>query len=225
MGHKVHPKAFRLSTIQSWDSAWFSKQSFAPLLREDVEIRDFLRKELHSALVDRIEIERTRQQIHLIIHSAKPGFIIGRAGAGVEEIKKKIMSRFFRGRRVGINVSVKEVQHPSLSSSIVGQQIVGDLERRLPFRRVMKQAIERVMKAHAEGIKITIGGRLNGAEIARTETLAHGKVPLHNLRADIDFATVPAHTIYGTIGVKVWINRGEVFEKKERTTDLNSSRA
>ena len=135
------------------------------------------------------------------------------------------MSRFFRGRRVGINVSVKEVQHPSLSSSIVGQQIVGDLERRLPFRRVMKQAIERVMKAHAEGIKITIGGRLNGAEIARTETLAHGKVPLHNLRADIDFATVPAHTIYGTIGVKVWINRGEVFEKKERTTDLNSSRA
>jgi small subunit ribosomal protein S3 len=214
MGHKVHPKAFRLSTIRSWDAAWFSKQQFTSLLREDVRIRDFLRKELKEALVDRIEIERTRQQINIVIHSAKPGFIIGRAGAGIEELKKKILVRFFRGRRVQLNLNVKEVARPSLSANIVGQQIAQDIERRLPFRRAMKSAIERVLKSRGEGVRLTLSGRLNGAEIARTETLSHGKVPLHNLRADIDFATVQANTVYGAIGIKVWINRGEVFEKK-----------
>lgn len=214
MGHKVHPRSFRLSTIRTWDSIWFAKQKFSTLLREDVRIRDFLRRELKDALVDRIEIERTRQHVAIVIHSAKPGAIIGRAGAGIEELKKKVMSRFFRNRRVNVNVNVKEVARPSLSANIVGQQIALDIERRLPFRRAMKSAIERVLKAHGEGVKLTLGGRLNGAEIARTETLARGKVPLHNLRADIDFATVPAHTIYGIIGIKVWINRGEVFETK-----------
>lgn len=214
MGHKVHPRAFRLSTIRSWDAVWFAKKdSFKDLLREDVKIRDFLRKELHDALVDRVEIERTRQQVSVVIFSAKPGVIIGRAGAGVEELKKKILQNFFRGRRVALSVNVKEVARPSLSAQIVGQQIAADIEKRFPFRRAMKQAIERVLKARAEGIKITLGGRLNGAEIARTETLAQGKVPLHNLRADIDFATVTARTIYGAIGIKVWINRGEIFEK------------
>ncbi len=214
MGHKVHPRVFRLWTIRSWDAAWFSKQKFSTLLREDVCIRDFLRRELKDALVDRIEIERTRQHVAIVIHSAKPGAIIGRAGAGIEELKKKVMSRFFRNRRVNVNVNVKEVPRPSLSANIVAQQIALDIERRLPFRRAMKSAIERVFKAHGEGVKITLSGRLNGAEIARTETLARGKVPLHNLRADIDFATVQANTIYGAIGVKVWINRGEVFETK-----------
>ncbi|MFH1253341.1 MAG: 30S ribosomal protein S3 [Candidatus Uhrbacteria bacterium] len=214
MGHKVHPKAFRLSTIRSWDAIWFARNdSFKEFLREDVQIRDFLNKELHDAMVDRVEIERTRQQVSVVIFSAKPGVIIGRAGAGVEELKKKILQKFFRGRRVALSLNVKEVARPSLSAQIVGQQIAADIEKRFPFRRAMKQAIERVLKARAEGVKITLGGRLNGAEIARTETLAKGKVPLHNLRADIDFATVTARTIYGAIGVKVWINRGEIFER------------
>jgi small subunit ribosomal protein S3 len=215
MGHKVHPKAFRLSTIRPWDAIWFSKkENFPELLREDIKIRDFLRAELKEALVDRIEIERTRQQVSVAIYSAKPGFIIGRAGVGVEDLKNKILKKFYRGRRVVLSVNVKEVARPSLSAQIVGQQIAADIEKRFPFRRAMKQAIERVLKARAEGVRITLGGRLNGAEIARVETLAHGKVPLHNLRADIDFATVTANTIYGAIGIKVWINRGEIFSAK-----------
>jgi small subunit ribosomal protein S3 len=214
MGHKVHPKAFRLATVATWDAAWFSRQKFASLLCEDIRIRDFVRRELREALVDRIEIERTRQQVNVVIHSAKPGAVIGRAGAGIEELKKKMIRVFFRGRRMGVAVTVKEVARPSLSATIVGQQIVTDIERRLPFRRAMKSAIERVMKARAEGVRMTLSGRLNGAEIARTETLAQGKVPLHNLRADIDFAAVQANTVYGAIGVKVWINRGEKFEEK-----------
>ena len=214
MGHKVHPKAFRLSTIRSWDAVWFArKESFKNFLREDVCLRDFLSKELRETLVDRIEIERTRQQVNVVIFSAKPGVIIGRAGACIEELKKKILKNFYRGRRVALSVNVKEVARPSLSAQIVGQQIAADIEKRFPFRRAMKQAIERVLKARAEGIKITLGGRLNGAEIARVETLSKGKVPLHNLRADIDFATVTARTIYGAIGIKVWINRGEIFER------------
>ncbi len=221
MGHKVHPKAFRLATVKSSDATWFAKdfKNFSENLREDVQIRKFLVKELKEALVDRVEIERTRQHINILIHSAKPGFIIGRAGAGIEDLKKKILKMFYRGRKVALNINVKEVTRPSLSSNIVGQQIASDLERRFPFRRSMKMAIERVMKAHAEGIKITLGGRLNGAEIARVETLATGKVPLHNLRADIDFASVTANTLQGAIGIKVWINRGEVFEEKKKVED------
>ncbi|HBR80484.1 MAG: 30S ribosomal protein S3 [Candidatus Uhrbacteria bacterium GW2011_GWE2_45_35] len=212
MGHKVHPKAFRLSTIRTWDAVWFAREdNYRDFLREDVKIRDFLRKELREALVDRVEIERTRQQVNVVIFSAKPGFIIGRAGAGVEDLKNKILKKFYRGRRVALSVNVKEVARPSLSAQIVGQQIAADIEKRFPFRRAMKQSVERVLKARAEGVKITLGGRLNGAEIARVETLAHGKVPLHNLRADIDFACVTARTIYGAIGIKVWINRGEIF--------------
>ena len=164
--------------------------------------------------MDRIEIERSRQKITITLYSAKPGTIIGRAGAGIEELTKAIKKMFYPGRRVDLQVNVKEIQQPSLSARIVGQQIASDLEKRMPFRRIMKMAIERVMKSGAQGVKLTISGRLNGAEIARTETLANGKIPLHNLRADINFASVAAHTIYGAIGVKVWINRGEVFEEK-----------
>ena len=173
-------------------------------------------QELKEALVDRVEIERSRQTLSITIYSAKPGVIIGRAGAGIEDLNKKIKTKFYRGRRVDLRVNVKEVSHPSLSARIVGLQVVADLEKRMPFRRIMKMAIEKVLKAEAQGVKITLSGRLNGAEIARTETLAKGKIPLHNLRADIDFASVTAFTIFGTIGVKVWINRGEVFHDQEK---------
>ncbi len=214
MGKKVNPKAFRLAVTRDWDANWFAKKNFSSLLREDVRIRAFLRKELKESLVDRVEIDRPRGTITVTVHAAKPGVIIGRAGAGIEELNKKLKKAFYRGRKVTLHINVKEVQRPSLSSQIVGQQIAADIEKRMPFRRIMKMAIERVMKANAEGVKITLSGRLNGAEIARTETLAQGKIPLHNLRADIDYAPVQANTMYGAIGIKVWINRGEVFEEK-----------
>ncbi len=215
MGSKVHPKSFRLSTIRSWDSIWFAKkEGFASRLQDDERIRTFLFARLKEASVDRIFIERSLQNVSVTIYSAKPGFIIGRAGAGIEELKKAMMKELFPGRRVVINLNVKEISQPSLSAAIIGQQIASDIERRLPFRRSMKSAIDRVMKAGAEGVKISLSGRLNGAEIARREKLAQGKVPLHNLRADIDYARVAAHTIYGSIGVTVWINRGEIFTEK-----------
>ncbi|MBI4437873.1 30S ribosomal protein S3 [Candidatus Uhrbacteria bacterium] len=213
MGNKVHPNAFRIGVIRGWDGVWFAnRQQFKTFLKEDVAIRDELKKMLKEALVDRIEIERARGEIRLTIYSAKPGIIIGRGGAGIEDLTKKLRTKFFPGRRVKMSVNVKEIQKPSLSSQVIGQQIAADIEKRMPFRRVMKMAIERAKKAGALGVKVTIGGRLNGSDIARKETIADGKIPLHNLRSDIDFASVKAQTIWGSIGVKVWINRGEVFE-------------
>ncbi|MBI4592473.1 30S ribosomal protein S3 [Candidatus Uhrbacteria bacterium] len=214
MGQKVHPNVFRIGVIRGWDGVWFaSKKGFMSQLKQDVEIRDFLRNLLKEALVDHIEIERSRQEIRLVIHSAKPGVIIGRGGAGIEDLTQKLKKVFFRGRRIKMSVNVKEISKPSLSSQVIAQQIAVDIEKRMPFRRVMKMAIDRALKAGALGVKIRISGRLNGADIARRETIAQGKIPLHNLRSDIDFASLPARTIWGAIGVKVWINRGEVFDK------------
>lgn len=217
MGHKVHPKVFRLATIYSWDSKWFARgKNFVSQLQEDVELREYLRKALKEAGVNEIGIERTPKQLSITIHAAKPGYIIGRSGAGIEELKKNILKTFYRGRRVTLNINVQEISRPSLAAEIVGQQIAQDIERRLPFRRSMKMAIERVMKGGAKGVKLTLSGRLNGAEIARTETIANGSIPLHNLRADIDFARVRANTLQGVIGVKVWIYRGEVFTNADQ---------
>lgn len=213
MGNKVHPKAIRLATIYGWDSKWFARGSqFVQALTEDVKIRDLMRKQLKDAGVDKIEIERTPKHVTVNVYAAKPGFIIGRAGAGIEDLKKKILSNFFRGRRVTLAINVHEIARPSLSAEVVGQQIAKEIEGRMAFRRCMKMAVERVMKGGAKGVKLTLSGRLNGAEIARTETISQGSIPLHNLRADIDFARIRANTLQGVIGVKVWIYRGEVFE-------------
>jgi small subunit ribosomal protein S3 len=217
MGQKVHPKGFRLAVSQTWDGIWFSKKDFQKNLQEDVKIRELILKSLREALIDRVEIERARGEIRIVIYSAKPGIIIGRAGAGIEDLTKKIKKLYFRGRRIKLSINVKEVKQPSLSARIVGTQIAMDIEKRMPYRRVMKMAIERVMKARAEGVKVMVSGRLNGAEIARTEMLAKGKIPLHTLRADINYQHVMARTIYGAIGVKVWVNRGEVFDKNENS--------
>ena len=216
MGRKVHPNAFRLGVTRGWESLWFAdSKRYATLLEEDVTMRAFLAKELKEALVDHIEIERTRQEVKILIHSAKPGIIIGRGGTGIEDLSKKIKKKFFPGTRVKLSINVKEIQNASLSARVVGQQIATDIEKRLPFRRVMKMSIERVLKAGALGVKVSISGRLNGSEIARREMIAQGKIPLHTLRADIDFARVTAWTIWGAIGIKVWINRGEVFDQKK----------
>lgn len=221
MGNKVHPKAFRLSTIYGWESKWFADgKKFVAALSEDVRIREFLRKQLKEAQVEKIEIERTPKHVTINLHTAKPGFVIGRAGAGIEDLKKKLLKTFYRGRRVTLAINVHEIARPALSSEVVGQQIAKEIETRMPFRRSMKMAIERVMKAGAKGVKLTLSGRLNGAEIARTETLSQGSIPLHNLRADIDFARVRANTLQGVIGVKVWIYRGEVFNGQVKTEEV-----
>jgi small subunit ribosomal protein S3 len=215
MGNKVNPRGFRIGVTQGWDSLWFAdSKNYVKLLQEDVMIRAFLMKTLKDALIEKVEIERTRQEIKIQIYSAKPGIIIGRGGTGIEDLSKKIKSKFFPGKRVKMSINVKEVQNVSLSAMVVGQQIAADIEKRMPFRRVMKGTLERVTKAGAKGVKVVISGRLNGSEIARREMLAQGKIPLHTLRSDIDYASVTARTIWGAIGIKVWINRGEVFDKK-----------
>lgn len=212
MGQKVNPKIFRTgeSQIYTWNSKWFAKKDYVARLRQDVGIRDFVKKTLKDAAVAKIEIERTANAVTIIIHSAKPGLIIGRAGTGIEDLRKKIKDKFL-DKKSALNLNVQEVSSPSLSSEIVLQGIIADIEKRVPFRRVMKQTISRVERAGAKGVKVIVSGRLDGAEIAREETLSWGKIPLHTLRADIDYASGPAFTIYGAVGIKVWIYKGEVF--------------
>lgn len=216
MGHKVNPKVFRLATIYTWDSKWFARgKQFVANLKEDENLRVYLRKALRDVGLDSIGIDRTPKRVTITIRAAKPGVIIGRAGAGIEDLKKKLSKEFYRGQRVTLNINVEEVTRPTMSANIVGEQIAREIEQRLPFRRSMKMAIERVMKGGARGVKLTLSGRLNGSEIARTETIAQGSIPLHNLRADIDFARIRATTIFGVIGVKVWIYRGDVFTTEQ----------
>ncbi|HBU27898.1 TPA: 30S ribosomal protein S3 [Candidatus Uhrbacteria bacterium] len=216
MGHKVHPKIFRISTIGSWDSKWFSpRKTFPTFLKEDVYIRAYLKKKLREAAIHKIIIDRSRQTFTITLHTAKPGFIIGRAGAGVEDLKKELKQRFFRGKRVIININVQDIGHGSLSAAVVADQVAMDIEHRMPFRRVMKQTVDRVMKGGAEGVRVIVAGRLNGGDIARSERAGDGKVPLQNLRGNIQYARAEANTMFGVIGVKVWIYLGEVFDSVE----------
>ncbi len=216
MGHNVHPKAHRLTILYPWDSRWYGRHGkpYTALLKEEVSVRKYLTKKLREAGLDSISIARNANEVTVSALVAKPGVIIGRGGAGIEDLKKELQTKYFaKGSKV--KVQIFEVKQPSLSSAIVAEQIVDDTKKRMAFRRVMKSAIERVMKAGAEGVKCTMSGRLNGAEIARSETLAQGKIPLQTLRADIDYANTEAHTMYGKIGIKVWINRGLVFGGKQ----------
>jgi len=192
-------------------------------LRQDITIKRFLERELKEAAVAQIDVERSATNITIIIHSAKPGIIIGRGGQGIEELKKKIIKQFL-APKTSLQVTIQEVTDPNTSAELIAQSIVADLERRMPFRRVMKQAIGRVERAGVRGVKVTVAGRLNGAEIARTEKLLFGKVPLHTLRAEIDYALVEAFTLYGAIGIKVWICRGEVFVKELKRGEPQSQK-
>lgn len=214
MGHKVHPIIFRMGTTTTWPSRWFAREAtYRDHLRQDLALRDFLRKELKEAALNRVDIERSRGAIAIKLHTAKPGFVIGHSGDGIEALKKKLLKTFFpaTSKSVQVHLSVQEVGKPSLEAALVCQGVIADLERRMAFRRVLKMTIERVKKAGALGVKIAVSGRLNGAEIARREWLGWGKIPLTNLRADIDYCQSFAQTIAGTIGVKVWIYRGDVF--------------
>lgn len=223
MGSKVNPKLFRLSTIETWDSRWFARKDYKKFLREDVKIRAYLKKKFREASLHKITIDRSRKSVTITILTAKPGFVIGRAGSGVEDLKKELKNKFFRGQRTVINVNVQDVGQGALSAAVVAEQVAMDIEKRMPFRRVMKQGIDRVMKAGAEGVRIIVAGRLNGADIARSERQGQGKVPLQNLRADIQYAHAEADTVFGVIGVKVWIYRGEVFTHKVEDTVRGAS--
>jgi small subunit ribosomal protein S3 len=222
MGQKVHPKAFRLKINKTWDSKWFADgRDFVQFLKQDVKIRKYVLTKLVDAGIARVDIERSSNSVSVNIKAAKPGIVIGRGGQGAEDLKKEIHNKFLKdaySRKRGIktvNINISEVKNPGLESAIIKQQVISDLEKRMPFRRAAKQALGRAEKAGAKGVKIIIAGRLNGAEIARSETFFSGKIPLHTLRADIDYNRGAARTIYGAVGVKVWIYRGEVFEKKE----------
>ncbi len=217
MGHKVNPKIIRVGITRTWPSKWFGTgRLMIKYLEQDIKVRVFILKELREASVDRVEIERSGNKINLNIFTAKPGLIIGRGGTGVEDLKRKLHKKFLKNYKVGeINLNISEVERPNLSAPIIAQSMILDIEKRMPFRRVMKQAISRAERAGALGVKVVISGRLNGAEIARTEMLTSGKVPLHTLRANVDYAKGTAQTTYGTIGVKIWIYKGDVFKREE----------
>ena len=212
MGQKIHPVGLRLGITRTWDSRWFEKKHYKDWLHEDHKIRKYFTRWMRPAAISKIEIERRANQARVIVNTGKPGIIIGKRGVGIEEIRKNLEK--LTGKSVQVNVM--EIKHPELDARLVGQNIVDQLEKRIAFRRAMKQAIMRTMKAGARGVKVQVSGRLGGAEIARTERNHDGKVPLHTLRADIDYAHVEAFTTFGRIGVKVWIYRGEVLPEHAR---------
>jgi small subunit ribosomal protein S3 len=212
MGQKIHPVGLRLGITRTWESRWFEKKNYKLWLHEDGSIRKYFGRLTRAAAISKVEIERRANQARVIVHTAKPGIIIGKRGVGIEDIRKNLE----RLTQKNVQVNVVEIKHPELDARLVGQNIVDQLEKRIAFRRAMKQAIMRTMKAGARGIKVQVSGRLGGAEIARTEQNHDGKVPLHTLRADIDYAHVEAFTTFGRIGCKVWIYKGEVLPDQPR---------
>jgi small subunit ribosomal protein S3 len=212
MGQKIHPVGLRLGITRTWDSRWFEDKNYVAWLHEDVKIRKYFGRMTRAAAISRVEIERRANQARIIINTGKPGIIIGKRGVGIDEIRRNLET--LTGKQVQVNVV--EIKVPELDARLVGQNIVDQLEKRIAFRRAMKQAIMRTMKAGARGVKVQVSGRLGGAEIARTERNHDGKVPLHTLRADIDYAHVEAFTTFGRIGVKVWIYKGEVLPEGPR---------
>jgi len=214
MGNKINPIGFRLGITQDWKSKWFSqKKEYKTNLRQDIEIRQDIAKKWKAALISEVEIVRSAKMIKIIIKTARPGVLIGRGGSGIEEVKSYIHTKFFnKSRTTNLKVEVQEVKRFEESASIIAQNIVEQLEKRMPFRRAMKTALEQVMKNKGvKGMKIEMSGRLGGAEMSRTEKASKGSVPLHTMRADIDFSRATAYTTYGTLGVKVWLYKGEVF--------------
>ncbi len=213
MGQKVHPVGMRIGIIRDWESKWYAnKKDYQGLLHEDLKIRQFVFKRLKDAAVSRVQIERAANRINVTVHTAKPGMVIGKGGTEVDNLRNQLST--ITGKRVHINIV--EIKHADLDAKLVADNVAQQLERRVAFRRAMRQAMQRTLRAGAKGIKVQVSGRLGGADIARTEGYAEGTVPLHTLRADIDYALTEAHTTYGRIGVKVWIYRGEVLPTKTR---------
>ncbi|SDX91323.1 30S ribosomal protein S3 [Paenibacillus sp. CF384] len=213
MGQKVNPVGLRVGIIRDWESKWYAGKDFGELLMEDVKIREYLKNKLKDAAVSKFEIERAANRVNVTIHTAKPGMVIGKGGSEVENLRSEL-SKIAKGKKVHINIS--EIKHPELDAILVAESIAQQLERRISFRRAMKQSIQRTIRMGAKGIKTAVSGRLGGAEIARQEGYSEGTVPLHTLRADIDYGTAEAATTYGRIGVKVWIYRGEILPTKKK---------
>lgn len=214
MGRKIHPIGFRLGVTTGWKSRWFDSKNFQKTLRQDVSIREFIRKQWKAASIADVLIERSAGAVRIIIETSRPGVLIGRGGSGIEDLTRAVRQRFFRGVRADVKVDVQEVKTPDESASLVAQQVAEQIERRLPFRRILKGMADQVMQTRSvEGVKIEMAGRLGGAEMSRRERISRGEIPLHTLRADIDFAIAEANTTYGVIGVKVWIYKGEKFEE------------
>ena len=212
MGQKVHPKGFRLGIIKDWDSRWYAEKEFSKLLHEDIRIREFIKEKLFNAGVSDIIIERTAKRARINIHAARPGIIIGKKGAEVESLRREIQKMTDKD----IFINIVEVRKPEVEAQLVAENIAGQLERRVAFRRALKRSVSSALRFGAEGIKVMVAGRLNGAEMSRREWYREGRVPLQTLRADIDYGFAEARTTYGVIGVKVWVFKGE-------TTGINTA--
>jgi len=209
MGHKVHPTGFRLGIAKDWGAKWYAEsREFADQLNTDLEARAFLQKALSHAAVSRIEIERPAKSAEITVHTARPGIVIGKKGEDIERLRRDVS----RIMGVPTHIRVNEIRKPELDAKLVAESIAQQLERRVMFRRAMKRSVGNAMRLGAQGIKVQVGGRLNGADIARSEWYREGRVPLHTLRADIDYGTAEANTTYGVIGIKVWVYKGEVFD-------------
>ena len=213
MGQKVHPTGIRLGIVKEHNSVWYAeKQTYAENLISDLQVREYVEKKLANANVSRVVIERPAQTARITIHTARPGIVIGKKGEDVDKLRKDLSQRM----GVPVQINIEEVRKPDLDAKLVAQNVAGQLERRVMFRRAMKRVVQNAMRQGALGIKVQVGGRLGGAEIARSEWYREGRVPLHTLRADIDYATYEASTTYGIIGVKVWIFKGEVLNTAEQ---------
>ena len=216
MGQKVHPTGIRIGIIKDWTSTWYADtKDYAKYLNTDLQVREYLRKKLVNASVSRIQIERPPNEIKVIIHSARPGIVIGKKGEDIERLSQEVSDMM----GIRAKVSVREIRKPELDANLVAESVAQQIERKIMFRRAMKRAVTNSMRLGALGIKINVSGRLNGAEIARSEWYREGRVPLHTLRADIDYGIANSNTTYGVIGVKVWIFKGEVFNVEDRTDD------
>jgi len=221
MGQKVHPTGIRLGIVKDWTSTWYAdSKNFANYLNTDLKVRAFLRKKLAHASVSRIEISRPARNAHITIHTARPGIVIGKKGEDIEALRKEVAQVM----GVPVHINIEEIRKPELDAQLVAENVAQQLERRIMYRRAMKRAVQNSMRLGAEGIKINVGGRLNGAEIARSEWYREGRVPLHTLRANIDYGFAEARTTYGVIGVKVWIFKGEVFGWGEPEAEADAAK-
>ncbi|MDH3689246.1 MAG: 30S ribosomal protein S3 [Gammaproteobacteria bacterium] len=222
MGHKVQPIGFRLGVIKDWSAKWYaSKDNYAKNLTMDIKVREYTKKKLANAAVSRIVIERPAQNMNITIYTARPGIVIGKKGEDIDRLRRDLAEM----TGVPVQVSVEEIRKPELDAVIVAENIAQQLEKRIMFRRAMRRAVQNSMRLGAKGVKVMVAGRLNGAEIARTEWYREGRVPLHTLRADIDYGLAEAHTTYGVIGVKVWIFRGEIFGEEEEIEGKSDAKA
>ncbi|MCK5898423.1 MAG: 30S ribosomal protein S3 [Methylococcales bacterium] len=220
MGQKVHPTGIRLGIVKDWTSRWYANsQNYPIFLLQDLKVRDYIKTKLAHASVSRVQINRPASNAHVTIHTARPGIVIGKKGEDIDKLRREVSKMM----GVSVQLNVEEIRKPELDAHLVAESIAQQLEKRIMYRRAMKRAVSNTMRLGAEGIKISVGGRLNGAEIARSEWYREGRVPLHTLRADIDYGTAEANTTYGIIGIKIWIFKGEVFDIDARSVVADSA--